>query len=241
MRWGVKVSSPLPFLLLSKATLALTILLPDIPPFAYEDTETGKPAGILLNQEKRIFHSARIPADFKIVPIPRAMSTVLHSKEYCMGARRQSDKYLYQYVWSKPIAKNEISIYGLSYAHQQLDKLEDIREQSLAVSNGTVVQEILEEKHIHHTAVNGSSTMVSMLKEGRVQLIAISRADYIAAIKANKISNTELYRYFDIGDPYLRIACNRNIEFSTMRRINQAISQMQQAGSLKSLDAFDHP
>ncbi|WP_062791266.1 transporter substrate-binding domain-containing protein [Aquitalea pelogenes] len=128
----------------------------------------------------------------------------------------------------------------MSYAHQKLDKLEDIREQSLAVSNGTVVQEILEEKHIRHTAVNGSSTMVSMLKEGRVQLIAISRADYIAAIKANKISNTELYRYFDIGDPYLRIACNRNIEFSTMRRINQAISQMQQAGSLKSLDAFDH-
>lgn len=241
MRRYVKVSPLLPCLLLSNATLALTILLPDIPPFAYQDAETGKPAGILLSQEERILHTAGITADFKVVPIPRALSTVQHSKEYCMGARRLSNKYLNHYVWSEPIAKNEISIYGLNYSRQKLNKLEDIREQSIAVSNGTVAQEILEEKHIRHTAVNGSSSMVSMLKEGRVQLIAISRADYIAAIKDNKIGNTELYRYFDIGDPYLRMACNRNIEFSTMRKINETIRQFKQSGSLKSLDAIAHP
>lgn len=172
MRAWLLVGLLLSELLSSPAAADLLLLTEEAPPTSY--LTDGKPDGYSVAVVEELIRRTGQPARIELLPWTRAYHMVKHDPDTALFSMVRTREREALFQWVGPILQGSTRFYSLKSSHLQINSLEDAAHSGpLALPKQWYTYETLQGMGFANLyGVPSSKQMVTMLKHGRVKLIA---------------------------------------------------------------------
>ncbi|MBB2493433.1 substrate-binding periplasmic protein [Aquipseudomonas ullengensis] len=222
-------------LLPNLAAAELRLLTEQAPPTSY--MEAGKPTGYAVAVVEELIHRTGQAAHIELLPWTRAYHLVKHEPDTALFSMVRTDEREAQFQWVGPILQGSTRFYSLKSSQLTIDSLD------AAAHSGTVAlpkqwytYETLQQKGFTNLyGVPSSKQMVTMLKHGRVKLIATEDLTLREELAAGGLTPEEVQAHLAFMNSDYYIAFSPQTDAALVTQWQRELDGMRRDGSLQAL------
>ncbi|MEK1905996.1 MAG: ABC transporter substrate-binding protein [Pseudomonas sp.] len=228
---GLLVAELLPNLVAAE----LRLLTEEAPPTSY--LEAGKPTGYAVAVVEALIQRTGQAAHIELLPWTRAYHLAKNEPDTALFSMVRTEEREAQFQWVGPILQGSTRFYSLRSSHLTVDSLE------AAAHSGTVAlpkqwytYETLQQKGFTNLyGVPSSKQMVTMLKHGRVKLIATEDVTLREELAAGGLTPEEVQAHLAFMKSDYYIAFSPQTDSVLVAKWQSELDGMRHDGSLQAI------
>jgi len=236
---GVLQNHPLILLLwalcIPPATAQLQLFTEEAPPMGY--TQDGELRGMSVDIVRALIDRTGHDAQVRILPWTRAYHLAQRDVDTAIFSTVRTPERESRFQWVGPILEGSARFYSLETRNLHIDTLQAAAASGpLAVPKQWYSYESLRELGFENLyGVPTARHMVTMLKHGRVQLIATDDITLDAVLATEDLSRDQVRAHLPFMQTAYYIAFSLQTDPAVVERWRQALAEMRQDGSYEAI------
>lgn len=209
----------------------LRLMTEEAPPTSF--SRDGEVQGFAVEVVRALIERTAEPARIELLPWTRAYHLAQQKPDMAIFATVRTPEREARFQWVGPILQGTTSFYSLKSRGLQFDNLEQVAASGpLAVPKQWYTFETLSARGLQNLyGVSGPKQMVTMLKHGRVQLIATEDLTLADELSTGGLSIDEVQAHLPFMQSSYYIAFSPQTDRERVRRWQQALLSMHEDGS----------
>ncbi|MBC9249473.1 ABC transporter substrate-binding protein [Pseudomonas alcaligenes] len=235
MRAGLLAGLLTALLLPGLAAADLLLLTEQAPPTSY--LHDGKPEGYSVAVVEELIRRTGRPAHIELLPWTRGYHLVKHEADTALFAMVRTAEREALFQWVGPILQGSTRFYSLRSSHLQINNLEEAaRSGPLALPKQWYTYETLQRMGFTNLyGVPSSKQMVTMLKFGRVKLIATEDVTLREELASGGLTPEEVQGHLAFMKSDYYIAFSMQTDKALVAEWQRQLDGMQRDGSLQRI------
>jgi polar amino acid transport system substrate-binding protein len=223
--------------LAAPATLALTLVTEENPPFNY--TEQGKVVGLSTDIVTELGKRSAVPIQIQSMPWEQAYIAAQRDKETCIYSTARLENRERLFAWIGPIATNQWVLIGKSDFSGSVKVVGDARKYRVGVVAKDAKIEFLMGKgvtdlrEVSEDGLNPPRLVLGRDDPNRIDLWATSA--YGARKTAARANVKDIKLVLNLNRIPLYLACGRNTSPQTVQALGRAFQEATKDGTLKRI------
>ncbi|MBV1775412.1 ABC transporter substrate-binding protein [Burkholderiaceae bacterium DAT-1] len=185
-------------------THALTLLVEDKRPYAYQDGT--QITGALVELARQRLEREKIPVTFNVLPSRRALAAINDTPDTCALGVPYNGALAETVTFVQPLAPIFMVVLSRKEDHLALHQIEDLRSHRTAVGEVPEIIRLLKRNALPHTVLPAGKAATEMLSAGRFDALIADYGTLPAAVTAERF---EIGFLFEPTDMWL--ACSRGL------------------------------
>lgn len=211
------------------AKAKITVLTWEQPPLV----EEGASSGIAIDTAKALFERSGVEAEFKSQSIKRATKMAKERKNNCALPLQRTQARERDYEWVSPVYVNRYALYSMS-DESDISVLADASGKKMGVTYGSASADYLENVgfDLETTTFPEVKLGIKMLDRGRIDLLA---GNTLTVSHFANASDVKLNKGIEFRTTLLALACNKNVDDSTLTSLRKTLREMYNDGTIKGI------
>ena len=208
----------------------IKIITTVLQPYVSDDGQSG----ISVDMTKELFKRANIDFELQLMPVARALQEVEKNKDQCVVPIERSQDRETKYKWISPILVTQTVFLSRADSPIDLATLGDARPYSIAVMNGSAVQEYLQ------GAGFGFNIQVANAPDKNAQKLGAKRVDLWAEESVigpyyAKQENVAVKKQITFIKTLRALACNMSMPDETVEKLSGILKGMYSDGTARTI------
>lgn len=222
-------------LLAGPAMAELQLLTEEAPPTSF--SENGEPRGMAVEIVQALVERTGDAAQIHIMPWTRGYQLAQQQADTAIFATVRTAEREDKFQWVGPILQGTTSFYSLKSRNLHFTSLADVAASGpLAVPKQWYTYETLGARGFKNLyGVSSAKSMVTMLKHGRVKLIATEDLTLKDELASGGLSTDQVQAHLPFMRSAYYIAFSRKTDPVVVERWQQALAEMRQDGSFAAI------
>jgi polar amino acid transport system substrate-binding protein len=218
---------------------SLNLVTEDYPPYNFLAPDGNEVRGIVADKVREIMRRTGKDFSIKIYPWQRALQMARTEANTCVFATARLPEREAELKWIGPVIKNHWVMLARADDTRKPKSLDDIKGAVIGSYRGTSMVGFLTEKGFQVDLAPSHTENPRKLLAGRFDFWAASEANSLALIKAQGYEG-QIVPLFSFRDTELFLACNLSVDDKQIARMNLAVKQMEQDGSMQRIERKYH-
>ena len=222
----------LPLLALRGA--AVELLTENDPP--HNMLRDGKVVGVATDKLAEAFR--RVGAAYKIslMPWARAYEIAARSADACVFSAGRTAEREAAFQWVGPVAEQDWILYARADQVDKPAKLEDVRKDAVGGYLQDIITLWLQARGFQVQAAASDAVNPRKLMLGRIKYWASSKSRAGALLEDENLA-ASVVPLFTFGHTELYLACNPRVPSALVQKLNDALVQMKEDGTIAKIEA----
>ncbi len=183
-----------------------------------------------------LFKRGKIAYEIKIMSWNRAIELAKQNQDTCVFSTAKIKEREDWFHWIGPIATGNWSIFGHPSKLGKVNRLEEIKQETIGTEVGNVSVAYLAERGHQVVTSNESTTTFKNLALGRIDYAAAGDSHGAKIIADNQLQD-KVVKLFNFNSSDYYLACNKHMDTATISLLNSKLKEMKTDGSFKAIDA----
>lgn len=205
------------------------------PPFNMSLDGGQTVIGISTEILRELSRRTRIDFDIDLYPWSRAYRMAQHRDGVCVYSTTRTPERESSFKWVGPLVSNDWVLYARADNKTALERLEDAKPYLLGSYQDDAISNYLHDYRYRVEDATADHLNARKLSLGRIDFWATGRLLGAYLTQRENLGPFRLALSFRQAEMYL--ACNPGVEDETIRRLNQALTEMRGDGSVERLHA----
>lgn len=216
------------------ALAELLLLTEEAPPTSF--LQGGKPAGLAVEVVEQLQQRSATPAHIELQPWTRGYQLVKTQADTALFLMVRTPERETLFQWVGPILQGSTNFYSLKANHLQLHSIEAARQAgTVAVPKQWYTYEALAALGFDLYGTRGAKQMVSMLKAGRVKLIATEDLTLRGELASGGLMPEEVEAQLVLMKSDYYIAFSPQTDAAVVAQWQHQLDLMREDGSLAAI------
>ncbi|PTS85258.1 ABC transporter substrate-binding protein [Pseudomonas sp. HMWF032] len=217
------------------AQAELRLLTEEAPPTSY--SQDGELRGLAVDIVRQLIARTGDAARLELLPWTRAYALAQHQADTAIFSTVRTPEREARFQWVGPLLIGTTSFYSLKSRNLRFDSLQQAAESGpLAVPKQWYTYETLEARGFKNLyGVTSSKSMVTMLKHGRVQLIATEDLTLDAELARGGLRADQVQAHLPFMRSAYYIAFSPQTDAAVVQRWRRALDAMHKDGSFAEI------
>ena len=212
----------------------LLLLTEEAPPTSF--LQGGKPAGLAVEVVEQLQQRSATPAHIELQPWTRGYQLVKTQADTALFLMVRTPEREALFQWVGPILQGSTNFYSLKANHLQLHSIEAAKQAgTVAVPKQWYTYEALAALGFDLYGTRGAKQMVSMLKAGRVKLIATEDLTLRGELASGGLTPEEVEAQLVLMKSDYYIAFSPQTDAAVVAQWQHQLDRMREDGSLAAI------
>jgi polar amino acid transport system substrate-binding protein len=208
------------------------VLTEDDPPFNMPNVNGGI-SGVSTEMVREMFRRAALPYTLTLMPWIRAYNIALRDPSACLYSTTRNAAREKAFRWIGPLLSNPWALYAGPHSPRGVQSLRDIRPYVIGGYFGDAIAQYLMDRGFVVQRIGNDARNVRLLELGRIDFWATGV--YHASYLLTHLKLTDIHQVLQFNNATLYLACNPQLPDVTVKRLSNALSAMQNDGTVERI------
>lgn len=210
----------------------VTIVTEDYPPFNMQ--KDNNTVGISTDILRGALQKAGIDYKISMFPWARAYDMAMNDANTCVYSTTRTEEREGLFKWVGPLVRNDWVLFGRSDS-PKLSSLSDAKNYTIGGYQGDALTNYLKAQGLKVDEANADRLNPQKLQAKRIDYWAAGAA--LGPYVASREGVTGLVPELQIKETQMFLACNKGVSDEVVTKLNAAIKQMMDDGTVKTINA----